>query len=110
MVKITGKPATLIWRSDPGHAWLIVSRAQLSAAGLSANDISQLTCQRGDLIALEEDGDAGLYINARYAPEEIAALRHDEREVTGRDLPRNWMAFGAKPVSPHPHPVGTSSP
>lgn len=90
------KPTTLHWRTDPGHGWLIVTRAQLAAAGLTEADISAYSYQSGDLIALEEDCDARVYIEARYSEAEIAALTHDEQEAQGRDLPRNWAPFGTK--------------
>ncbi|MEL7464862.1 MAG: hypothetical protein AAFN79_12385 [Pseudomonadota bacterium] len=87
------KPTTLNWRTDPGHEWLIVSRAEFADAGLSESDISPYSYQKGDLLALEEDLDAGVYITARFSEDEIAALRHEE---TAGDNPRNWSGFGTK--------------
>lgn len=87
---------TLYWRHDPGHAWLIISRADLLAAGLTEADISPYSYQRGDMLALEADCDAGTYLAARYPHADIDSLTHDEREVQSRDLPRNWQPFGRK--------------
>jgi len=50
--------------SDPGHAWLEVPRAELVELGI-LNKVSQYSYQHGDMVYLEEDCDAGLFIDAR---------------------------------------------
>lgn len=55
--------------SDPGHAWLCVSYAELVELGIH-DKISSWSYRSGgkiygnDLVYLEEDRDAGIYINA----------------------------------------------
>jgi hypothetical protein len=51
------EPRTFTYLQDPGHGWLIVSRADLAAAGMSPADFSQCSYMHGDTIALEEDCD-----------------------------------------------------
>lgn len=86
----------LNWIMDPGHGWLIVSRADLAAAGLTEADISPYSYQKGDQLALEEDSDAAIYLAARYPGVRVSAMKHKETlvEVGG---PRTWASFGSKP-------------
>jgi hypothetical protein len=51
------EPRTFTYLQDPGHGWLIVSRGDLAAAGMSPADFSASSYVRGDTIALEEDCD-----------------------------------------------------
>jgi hypothetical protein len=51
------EPRTFTYLMDPGHGWLIVSRGDLAAAGLSPADFSSCSYVRGDTLALEEDCD-----------------------------------------------------
>ncbi|MFN3261260.1 MAG: hypothetical protein ACE37J_11950 [Pikeienuella sp.] len=86
----------LNWIMDPGHGWLIISRGDLKAAGLTEADISPYSYQKGDQLALEEDSDAAIYIAARYPGVRVGAMKHNETliEVGG---PRTWASFGTKP-------------
>lgn len=52
--------------SDPGHAWLAVSRQELIDLGI-LHKVSQYSYQRGEKVYLEEDCDATLYVNLIYA-------------------------------------------
>ena len=54
---------TLTFYSDPGHGWLKTTRAELKKYGIE-DKISPYSYQRGDNVYLEEDCDAGIYINA----------------------------------------------
>lgn len=50
---------------DPGHAWLIVTQADLDAVGLGPADFSPASTRAADgRIALEEDVDAPTFIRA----------------------------------------------
>ncbi len=49
--------------NDPGHGWLAVSRALLNKLGI-ANRISAFSYQKGDMVYLEEDCDARIFILA----------------------------------------------
>ncbi len=51
------EPRTFTYLQDPGHGWLIVSRGDLAAAGMSPADFSSCSYVRGDTHALEEDCD-----------------------------------------------------
>ncbi|OLV15363.1 hypothetical protein [Deinococcus marmoris] len=53
----------LIWTNDPGHAWLAVPRTDLRALGIEAR-ITGYSYVRGDTVYLEEDLDAGTYLEA----------------------------------------------
>lgn len=57
------KTVTRTFYSDPSHAWLKVSYAELEKLGIKAN-ISSWSYRRGDWAYLEEDTDAGVYIIA----------------------------------------------
>lgn len=51
---------------DPGHGWLKVSQADCNAIGLSAYDFTRYSYQEtqktGVQFYLEEDGDAGVFL------------------------------------------------
>jgi len=49
--------------ADPGHGWLAVKRTDLQKAGV-ADLISRCSYQREDMVFLEEDCDAGIFIEA----------------------------------------------
>ena len=67
------------WISDPGHAWLEVSYAELANAGAAIDDFSNCSYlnQTRNLIYLEEDCDA---------PKFIARLPYAVRKAI-KDLP-----------------------
>ena len=48
-----------VWHVDPGHAWLAVPRATIAGLG-----ISSFSFVDGDTAYLEEDCDAGLWLEA----------------------------------------------
>lgn len=52
--------------SDPGHGWLVVDRKHVVELGI-APEISPYSYQKGDIAYLEEDCDAGLYLQALKA-------------------------------------------
>lgn len=47
--------------SDPGHGWLAVKRKWLDELGLKFN-VTHYSYQKGQTVYLEEDCDAGLFI------------------------------------------------
>lgn len=53
-----------ILHSDPGHSWLEVSKRELRILGIK-DKISTYSYQDGNKVYLEEDCDAGEYIQAR---------------------------------------------
>ena len=60
------KTQKLIYHCDSGHGWLEVPRADVIALGL-ADKISPWSYIGGHSIYLEEDCDAGLYLDAAKA-------------------------------------------
>jgi len=54
---------TFVFIEDPGHAWLPVKRSLLSELGV-AGDISRYSYQDGGMVYLEEDRDAGVFLEA----------------------------------------------
>ena len=49
--------------TDPGHGWVKVKFSELVKYGI-ASKVSRCSYVRGDYVYLEEDCDAGLYIDA----------------------------------------------
>lgn len=49
---------------DPGHGWLAVKLKDLNVLGINENEISNYSYVRGQTAYLEEDCDAGIFINA----------------------------------------------
>ncbi len=84
----------LQFHCDPGHAWLEVSIAQLCMVGLGQRDFS--TCSyvaRDGRMFLEEDCDAGKFINAyayKYGKDELHFKEVMHRgEAPCRNMTRN---------------------
>jgi len=50
--------------SDPGHGWLEVSESDLASVGLNRTDFSAYSYRNGELLYLEEDRDASLFLKA----------------------------------------------
>ena len=57
---------TYIWAMDSGHAWLAVKAGELVSLGIQ-DKISSYSYVKGSTVYLEEDCDAGLFINAYRA-------------------------------------------
>jgi|AntRauTorcE11897_2_1112592.scaffolds.fasta_scaffold32555_2 hypothetical protein len=51
------------FHSDPGQGWLAVKEADLDKLGISDN-ITEFSFKNGKTVYLEEDCDAGTFINA----------------------------------------------
>jgi hypothetical protein len=60
------KTQSLTFHTDPGHGWLEVTRAQLDALNITAQ-ITPYSYQHRDRVYLEEDIDAGLYLQTAKA-------------------------------------------
>jgi len=50
--------------NDPGHGWLKVTLADMREAGLSPADFTSYSYMDGEKYFLEEDCDAGKFLNA----------------------------------------------
>ena len=57
------------FHSDPGHGWLEVPKSELVRLGV-ADKISTYSYQNGGMVYLEEDCDAGVFIEAKKAHNE----------------------------------------
>lgn len=77
----------LTMHTDPGHGWLEVPRGLLDTLGIAA-DISPYSYIKGDRAFLEEDCDAGIFLDAMKAAGETVTIRgsHIDREHWIRDL------------------------
>ena len=56
-----------VWITDPGHAWLRVPIGDYAASGIQASSCSYIDAE---YVYLEEDADAGLYLDAVQIPEQ----------------------------------------
>lgn len=75
----------LVFFADPGHGWLRVSMADLRALGI-AGKITEYSYRNGDQAYLEEDLDAGTFLDAAQAAGwEInhVYLHQDETPIRG---------------------------
>ena len=70
---------TYIFFNDPGHAWLQVPKAECKRLGVKPTDYSY---QDRDNYYLEEDCDAGLWIEAKKAAGESFSIRDVYQENT----------------------------
>lgn len=78
---------------DPGHGWLLVTAANMKAVGLGEADISPYSYQSGGWIALEEDCDAGVFVDAYRAKYGRAPkIVTDEKGARVRA----WKDYGTK--------------
>jgi len=82
------------WYTDPGHAWLRVSTAVCKDLGI-LDRVSQFSYQsrQGTYLYLEEDCDAGLFLQAvkdKQLPCHMLPTRYEDRSRV-RHLP-NYMA------------------
>lgn len=76
---------TYTFHTDPGHGWLAVPIADLQMFGLKPEDFSQFSYRHYDTVFLEEDCDAGVFVNA-YA--QRMGSRPEFRELhTDHDSP-----------------------
>lgn len=79
------------FHSDPGHAWLAVKRKELVRLKI-LNQISGFSYQKGDTVYLEEDCDAGVFMNAKRDAKEEVTFKETYQENTPI---RNYPYFNA---------------
>jgi hypothetical protein len=75
---------------DPGHGWLQVDFSDLKALGLNPSDFSRYSYRKRNTFYLEEDCDAGKFINAyqaRYDHSPHIDETHSNSESFVRNLP-----------------------
>ena len=66
MIKPNTEQRVYTFFDDPGHAWLEIPLSHLAELGIE-RDISSYSFQRGAMVYLEEDCDAGKFMNAARA-------------------------------------------
>lgn len=79
----------LAYITDPGHGWLLVRISQVLDLGLTTDDFSGFSYRKGDVLALEEDRDMGVFLEAYRAKHQEMPLI--QAEHLGYDAPiRSW--------------------
>jgi hypothetical protein len=91
------EPRTFTYLQDPGHGWLIVSRGDLLAAGLSPADFSACSYVRDDTLALEEDCDMRRFLKG--LDERGIAYRLREQHTDAEAHVHRW-ASNPGPTAP----------
>lgn len=86
---------TFDFRYDAGHGWLIVTRAALLALHITEDDVSPYSYAADDLVALEEDCDACLFIG-RYKAQHGRRPDINEIDDGGSSPVRGWSAYGKR--------------
>lgn len=72
---------TKVFHSDPGHGWLAVKLKELKDFDIT-DKVSSFSYVKGKSVYLEEDCDAGLYIEAMKEKGVIVKTRESYREYT----------------------------
>lgn len=75
---------------DPGHGWLLVTRQDLAAFGMSPGDFTPYSYVSGERLALEEDLDMGRFLQKLEqlgVPYEL-----DHQHINQSAYVRNWMS------------------
>jgi len=79
-----------VWITDPGHAWLRVPIGDYAASGIQASSCSYIDAE---YVYLEEDADAGLYLDTVQLPEQsFREIHFDSVHMKGN--PRNMDRIG----------------
>ena len=77
------------FHSDPGHGWLAVKRNELIRLNI-LNKISRYSYQKGNTVYLEEDCDAGVFMEAKKALGETVTFKETYQDNTPI---RNYQQF-----------------
>lgn len=78
------------FHTDPGHGWLAVPLSELMELGIAKN-MSTYSYFKEGIVYLEEDCDAGIYLNAvKEAGYEVTLM---ERNVNRSSQIRNYGRF-----------------
>lgn len=80
---MTATKLHLIWFSDPGHAWLRVKKADVVTLGVHGL-ISQYSYHSGAFAFLEEDQDAGVFLDAAQEAGYIVNIQEDASDKDSR--------------------------
>lgn len=72
-------PTEYVFHSDPGYAWLEVTKAECKRLQVKPSGWSY---KKGDMYYLEEDEDAGMFLNAKKLRGETYTIHEEHLEVT----------------------------
>jgi len=76
------------FHADPSHAWLAVKRSELIRLNI-LDKITECSYQKGKTVYLEEDCDAGIFMNAKKSLHEDVLFKETFQENTPiRNYPR----------------------
>ncbi len=82
---------TFTFHTDPGHGWLEVTVNDLSSISLVPSDFTQCSYRKGNTLYLEEDCDAGKFINAWKARGNTCTINEVyHKYFFARNLPSIW--------------------
>ena len=77
--------------TDPAHGWLLVTVGQVAEVGLTPASFSSYSYRLDDVLALEEDCDAAIFLNAyeaKYDEAPLVRARHLDVDAFVRDWDR----------------------
>ncbi len=94
----------LTWYIDPGHGWLKVARGELHQLGILEH-ISSYSYQMGWEVYLEEDCDAGVYIDALVKQGHKPPFKTKVLNTNRRSKIRNYQSFAYNPSFDYPYKV-----
>ena len=81
----------LAYITDPGHGWLLVTTGQLAEVDLTPDAFSRYSYRQGDVLALEEDCDMAVFLNAYESKRKETPLvraRHLDHDAPMRSWSR----------------------
>ena len=93
---MTTAMATYVFHSDAGHGWLAVKRHELIELGI-LEKISSYSYEKGKTVYLEEDCDAGIFIEAMKA--KGIEIKCREGKSVNRSPVRSYKVFVPNPRS-----------
>ena len=99
------EPRLFTYLQDPGHGWLIVSQADLAAAGMTRAEFSICSYVSGDCLALEEDCDMPLFL--KRLDERGIAWRLREHHTNADARVRCWGSNSASEARSTGRPTQT---
>jgi hypothetical protein len=79
--------------TDPGHGWLLVTVDQARDVGLEPDAFTTFSYRQGDVLALEEDMDMGVFIQAyraKHQGEPLIRAKHLDQDAWIRAWRSNY--------------------
>jgi hypothetical protein len=81
----------LAYITDPGHGWLLVTTGQVADVGLTPDNFSKYSYRQGDVLALEEDRDLYIFLEAyeaKYKETPLFRAKDLDQDAWIRSWPR----------------------